>query len=531
MWAPRRSDLVLVAGAGAAAAVLVLLDDQGWAEWVFGTFLLTCLAVLGRLGVESWRSAHAERLRAQRLAGAQPAAVAQQAVTAERARLAVEVEVCIRDSLRQVAAEIENVPKSAPVAALRHVHALTRRTTSELRRQLGLLRDADTDDVAAEPGETSTRGTVSTGRAVGEALVMACFAAVESTAHLLTEGPTDWLPWSVLVSALAASTIVGRGSRTVPALLVLTGLIVAGSLLGHPVTSGFWIAITLGVLLWTLAADPDVRAGFALTRVATATLLFLALSWAFGRDDPGNLGILLVIMVIVLLGGLLVGHQRRGEERARQAAHTRERVLGDAVDEAVRAERGLVARELHDVVSHAVGVIALQAGAAQMSWPHDPAAVRRAVEVIRRTTSDTLAELERMPVAGAGAERDVEDLLALVDRVRMAGTPVDLTVVGDLAVHADVVHRVVQESLTNAMRHAPGASVAVRVHAGRHSTEVSVRDDGPGPGEAPRRGYGLVGLAERVAFAHGSFECGPGPRGRGFHVVASIPHVEALDAT
>jgi len=187
-----------------------------------------------------------------------------------------------------------------------------------------------------------------------------------------------------------------------------------------------------------------------------------------------------------------------------------------------------VARELHDVVSHAVGVIALQAGAAELSWPHDRAAVRRAVEVIRRTTEATLADLDRLPPSPIPAEHESEDLLALVERVRLAGTPVDLTMIGDASAHADIVHRVVQESLTNAMRHAPGAPVRVRVYADAHHTEVSVSDDGPGPREQTRRGYGLVGLAERVEFAHGSLQSGPGPSGRGFRVIASIPSSSSM---
>jgi len=80
MRAPRLSDLVLVAAAAAVAAALVLADDQGWLEWVFATFMLSGLAVLGRLGFESWRSARAERRRAERLGATQPSVVAEHAV-------------------------------------------------------------------------------------------------------------------------------------------------------------------------------------------------------------------------------------------------------------------------------------------------------------------------------------------------------------------------------------------------------------------------------------------------------------------
>jgi signal transduction histidine kinase len=526
--APRRSDLLLVAAAAAGAAGMVLLGSGGWPEWVFGTFMLSALGLLARLGLESWRSAHVERERAERLRSIQLSTVAEQAVALERERLAGEVEECIHDALRQIADETENLDHSSPVPALQRVHALTRRTTSELRRQLGLLRESAAEEHARSVEVSPSRQGVNRRRALAEGLALACLAGIESTVWLLTEGPEQWLPWSVVVTMLAASTIAGRGSRPMTAVLVLAGLVTAGSVVGHPVASGFWIVVTLGVLLWTVAAVPAAGPGGALARVGTVVVLVGALTWAFQRDDPDNFGVLLVVVTVALLGGALVGAQRWGQERARRAAEKRERVLGKAADEAVRVERAVVARELHDVVSHAVGVIALQAGAAELSWPHDKAAVSRAVEVIRGTTEATLADLDRLPAPPMSAEHTSEHLLALVERVRLAGTAVDLTMTGDPSAHADIVHRVVQESLTNAMRHAPGAPVVVRVQSDLHHTEVSVSDDGPGPREQTRRGYGLVGLAERVEFAHGSLQSGPGPSGRGFRVIASIPSTSSM---
>ena len=105
---------------------------------------------------------------------------------------------------------------------------------------------------------------------------------------------------------------------------------------------------------------------------------------------------MLVVMAFGLTGGLLVGHQRWGEARARRAAESRERTLEAVAERAVRVERAAMARELHDVVSHAVGVIALQAAAGELSWPHEPAAARQAVDVIRATTADTMADLDRL---------------------------------------------------------------------------------------------------------------------------------------
>ena len=268
--APGLSDLVLVAAAATVASALVLLDGQGWPEWVFGTFMLSALALLGRLGLESWRSARAERQRAECLGATQPSVVAEHAVALERARLNGEVEECIRDALRQVAVEINDLDEKSPVPGLQRVHALTRRTASELRRQLGLLRESADEQVAPASGGSPADRRASRRRAVAEGLVLACVAAVETTLFLTTAGPRDRLPWSVLVTMLAAGTIAGRGSRPVTAVLAFAGLVTAGSIVGYPISSGFWIVITLGVLVWTLAADPVSRLSSVLARAATA---------------------------------------------------------------------------------------------------------------------------------------------------------------------------------------------------------------------------------------------------------------------
>ena len=167
-------------------------------------------------------------------------------------------------------------------------------------------------------------------------------------------------------------------------------------------------------------------------------------------------------------------------------------------------------------------MIAVQAGAAELSWPRDPATVRGAIDVVRSTAEQTLAELDHT-VPGSGPMRHGRvELDALCGRMRAAGLPVTLLIDGALPDEAAAtVYRVVQESLTNALRHAPGARVTVRVTAAADQVAVVVADDGPGQDDGSRRGYGLVGLAERLRLAGGTLETRSGPDG--FAAMAVLP--------
>ncbi|WP_052436497.1 sensor histidine kinase [Georgenia sp. SUBG003] len=131
--------------------------------------------------------------------------------------------------------------------------------------------------------------------------------------------------------------------------------------------------------------------------------------------------------------------------------------------------------------------------------------------------------VDGFPSVPGGAEEVTEDLRALAARVRAAGLGVELVLQCDPGPVAATVHRVVQEALTNVLRHAPGATAVVTVRTADGVVRVGVIDDGPGPSPVDRPGYGLVGLAERLEQVGGAFHAGPGPDGRGFAVRAEIP--------
>ncbi len=232
-------------------------------------------------------------------------------------------------------------------------------------------------------------------------------------------------------------------------------------------------------------------------------------------------------------------------ERARQQL---EAERDEMARQAVAVERARLARELHDVVAHHVSVMVIQAGAAQASLPPDAKAASQSLEAIRETGREALAEMRRMlgllrsqeaAAGGAGTEGGLApqpglaDLAALCDRTREAGVSVTTEIEGEarrLPAGVDLsIYRVVQEALTNAIRHAGPATAAVTVDYGADELRVEVTDDGrgkPAVGSVERSrqtvGHGLVGMRERVILFGGRLEAGPLPGG-GFRVLALFP--------
>jgi signal transduction histidine kinase len=210
----------------------------------------------------------------------------------------------------------------------------------------------------------------------------------------------------------------------------------------------------------------------------------------------------------------------------------------EAARRAVADERLRIAQELHDVVAHSLGVIAVQSGVGMHVIDSDPDEARRAFESISRTSRTSLTEIRRL----LGMMRDVEgapayspapglvDLPRLVEGVTHAGLTVDVTINGSVD---DVppgvglaAYRIVQEALTNTLRHAQAHAATVRLDSRPGELAVEVVDDGRGPNGARPGGHGLVGMRERVAVYGGALEASPGADG-GFRIAARLPYEEA----
>lgn len=219
-------------------------------------------------------------------------------------------------------------------------------------------------------------------------------------------------------------------------------------------------------------------------------------------------------------------------ERVEVERSERERV---AAARAVAEEQARIARELHDVVAHGVSVMVVQADAAEEVLGRDPARAAAPLQSIQRTGREALTDLRRLlgvmqsaPDSGLAPQPGLDDLNALLARVRLTGLGVELEVQGEgvrLAPGVDLAaYRIVQESLTNVINHADASRAVVAVVYRASSVDLEVRDDGRAVTERrpPPGGHGLVGMAERVALYGGELQAGPDPGG-GFRVRARLP--------
>jgi signal transduction histidine kinase len=200
---------------------------------------------------------------------------------------------------------------------------------------------------------------------------------------------------------------------------------------------------------------------------------------------------------------------------------------------AVAAEQSRIARELHDVIAHNVSVMVIQAAAADDVFDSRPEQTREALRSIERTGREALTELRRLLGTVRAPEQDVFTpqpglgaLGELVSRLRAAGLPVEVHVDGslaDLPTGLDLsAYRIVQEALTNTLRHAAASRADVIIRRTVSELELEIVDDGVGNGSGDGGGQGLIGMRERAALVGGDVEAGPRPGG-GFRVRARLP--------
>ncbi|MFE2509836.1 sensor histidine kinase [Streptomyces naganishii] len=347
----------------------------------------------------------------------------------------------------------------------------------------------------------------------------------------------DGLTMTVLSTALAVygARLLGRRPLGGLAALIVAAIGETSTLGVGELPMAQYLTVMVG-LYFVAAARPRRTSAAALALAVGTLAVFIAVrllrGWAVGMS--AELAVALVTVIAWLLG-----------HSAHQAREHARRMNERSAAQAVTAERLRIAREMHDTVAHSIGIVALQAGAAARVAATQPEAAREAMRAVEATGRETLAGLRRMLVAlraadagepGAGdraaaegAEAGVaglDDVDRLAAATTSAGVRVEVRRLGEprrLPPDVDLsAFRIIQESVTNVVRHSGAPSCLVTVDYGEDVLALEVTDDGRGHGTATDTGFGLAGMRERVALLHGEFSAAPRPEG-GFRVAARLP--------
>jgi signal transduction histidine kinase len=362
-------------------------------------------------------------------------------------------------------------------------------------------------------------------------LTLAALAVTLLLAELLV-----WAEWAgesralqVVGATVVCSSLALRRAAPLVAVAIAacgTFLLVAG---GDP-PQLLAVGITGVLLSYTIAAELDGRA-----LIVAAAVIALAV---VTRDvvDPTLNGFDVVIDLLFFAAPFAVGRVVRRRER--KVEHVA-RVADERTRDAIREERDRIARELHDVIAHGMSVMVIQADAARHELEPDEVVADAALAEIERTGRESLREMRRLLdlLRADDAQESGADLMpqpglagvdALARSVGQAGLPVDLRIEGEprpVSPGIDLTaYRIVQEALTNALRHAGPARATVVIGYTDRGLSLQVEDDGIGSGAlngADSGGNGLFGMRERVRLYGGTLSAGPGHRG--FVVAATLP--------
>jgi signal transduction histidine kinase len=251
-------------------------------------------------------------------------------------------------------------------------------------------------------------------------------------------------------------------------------------------------------------------------------------------DHPGDFLFPSIVFGVAWIVGYFLGQKLREGTEAKERAERLEQEREEQARAAVAEERARIARELHDIVGHSVSVMTVQAAGVRSLLRPEQEREREALEIIEQTGREALAEMRRLvgvlrrPEEGPALapQPSLEHVEKLVSQAREAGLPVKLRVEGDpvqLPAGVDLTaYRLVQEGLTNAIKHARAENAEVVVRYGGGRVELTVSDDGRGDGDGVKGGNGLVGMRERVSVYGGELDAGPRPEG-GFRLHATLP--------
>jgi signal transduction histidine kinase len=378
--------------------------------------------------------------------------------------------------------------------------------------------------------------------------LLALAALTETIARAATAGGGISVAGLVGVAALAASTTVPLAflGPVAAAVTICAANVLSLAAFGTLTIAGLAAQLIAGYRLGRSRNAGRWEAAQFLAPALALPFLVLALA---GTGRAGTEERVLVVLLAALAPAAgLAGIARQARSEALEHSAARQAVAGTLLEHTARGERARIARELHDVVAHHISMIAVQAETARLATPGMPAAgaqrllqigdtaraglteMRRLLGVLREDAADQSGADQLWPAPGLGADRHPQpglpQLYGLVDEARSAsGTTTRLIVSGPQAIVDPGVelaaYRIVQEALTNARRHAPGAAVDVELRYTSDALRLRIRDNGPGSSRKPD-GHGLAGMRERAAAAGGDLRTGAAPGG-GFLIEATLP--------
>ncbi len=344
--------------------------------------------------------------------------------------------------------------------------------------------------------------------------------------------------WVTYVVAAGVTPFRRRFPRVTLALVLLAAMVALY------LRAGGGAVVYVVMALYSVVAVSSRRAALIIVGLVAGAVLAATIA---GGGDQVIMGAIAGV-ALVLVGWLAGENTRAGRvyaareaERAAEKEAAAEAERAEQVRRALADERAQIARELHDIVAHAMSVIAVRSGVARMMIDTDPQQAREALAIIETTTRRSLREM-RLLVSVLRDSRDhnaelapvpgLSDLGPLIADMAAAGVTVDMQVDGTvraLSPAADLsAYRIVQEALTNVARHAGPTRAQVRISYRPAGLSVEVTDDGPSgqprPMSRPGSGHGLIGMRERAALFGG--ELAAGPYAAGFRVTASLPTTE-----
>ena len=371
--------------------------------------------------------------------------------------------------------------------------------------------------------------------AIAITLTIAAVATIPSGGAEAGLKEPDGLSTALVVVQTAVIAFLRRWPIAV--ITILVGALISEAALGYELGDAAFLASLVVVFgVGSLTSGARAAYGAATTVVVLVTLFMLE---GGGITSLGDLLINVAIFLVAFAGGMVVRSRvarvAQVESFAAELSLERDRAAAAAVAD----ERARIARELHDAVGHTLNLIVVQAGAAKRVRESNPAVAFEALNSIENTGRQALADMDRMlgilrdhPDAsgegGLGPRPGLARLEPMLDEARAAGLSVDLTVTGEarkLPVSIDLTaYRIVQESITNAIKHAPGATATVRIDYAPGSLGLDIQNGPPRsrPAGAVSGRRGLPGMQERVALFGGSLKHGPTPDG-GFRVQVSLP--------